>query len=113
MTTTLDRLRTQLADLIETAAADTLEIQQQQQQHQDRLIQHATDQAFRAGEENGRMLERAHRQLATAEAFKAGEQHGRTLERAKVIAMLDYRLSGLSRDGLNARTLLAFRADLT
>lgn len=55
--TTLDALRDQLNRLIETAAADINEIQQQQSLNASRLAEHAAAQAFRAGEQNGRTIE--------------------------------------------------------
>lgn len=59
MNQALDTLRHQLNGLIETAAADLIEIQTANDHQRARLIQAARDEGFRAGTQNGRTLERA------------------------------------------------------
>ena len=59
MNPALDTLRHQLNGLIETAAADLLETQAANEHQRARLIQAAQDAGFKAGDQNGRTLERA------------------------------------------------------
>lgn len=59
MNQALDTLRHQLNGLIETAADDLLEIQAANEHQRARLIQAAQDAGFKAGDQNGRTLERA------------------------------------------------------
>lgn len=111
-TPTLDTLREQLCSLVETAAADFLEIQQAQSAQQERIRQAAVDAAFNAGVENGRTLERASNRAN--DAFRAGVQHGTTVERDRILAILDYRISALAiDDGADVRNLQAFRNAIT
>lgn len=89
MNPALDTLRHQLNGLIETAAADLLEIQAANEHQRARLIQAAQD----AG-------------------FKAGDQNGRTLERARCLSIVDHIQTAIQPDGFASPAVAMIRASI-